>query len=176
MSYYSTRLAHFDYVGEYRYALTLCTINRRAVAAEPTTARETVTQLQRAADATGFAVPVYVLMPDHMHVLAVGRDTRSDLRQFIHRLKQFLGYAHHQRTGQTLWQRSVWDRVLRHDVETFALGRYMLENPVRAGLVTDARDWQWSGSLEYPREIVFEMAYYDRGQRLFSDPQRPARA
>ena len=72
MSFYSTRLKSFDYLGEHRYTLTLCTVNRRPDLTDGDTLREARTQLQRAADLTGFAIPVFCFMPDHLHILAIG--------------------------------------------------------------------------------------------------------
>ena len=53
------------------------------------------------------------------------------------RWKQRAGYDYRQRTGEYLWQPSYFDHVLRDEEETWRAVRYVLENPVRKGIVTE---------------------------------------
>ena len=46
------------------------------------------------------------------------------------------------RTGQ-VWQRESFDRVLRREESIHAKVEYMVQNPVRAGLVQDAMEYRW---------------------------------
>jgi len=66
--------------------------------------------------------------------------------------KQRTGYAFKQRTGNRLWQPGFHDRILREDDNTRLVVRYVLQNPVRAGLVRNARDYAWMGSSRYTIE------------------------
>jgi len=51
----------------------------------------------------------------------------------------------HERRGHLFENRfSSW--VIHDEEHLRATIAYVLENPVRAGLCTDARDWLWSGS------------------------------
>jgi putative transposase len=47
-----------------------------------------------------------------------------------------------------VWQREYWDRFIRDDDHFRKVVEYIHQNPVRAGLVADARDWQWSSAYE----------------------------
>ncbi len=47
------------------------------------------------------------------------------------------------------WQRSFYDHALRTDEDLVHTARYVLANPVRAGLVHDFRDYPLCGSLEF---------------------------
>src|SRR5688572_8883696 len=60
-------------------------------------------------------------------------------RRVLFKWKQLAGYAHKRRTGELLWQPSYYDHVLRDDEETSSAVRYVLENPVRKGLVKTSR-------------------------------------
>jgi hypothetical protein len=60
--------------------------------------------------------------------------------------KQRVGYHYKQRTGECLWQESYFDHVLRDDEETDRAMRYVLENPVRKGLVPRFEDYPYAGS------------------------------
>jgi hypothetical protein len=47
-----------------------------------------------------------------------------------------------------VWQVSFWDRFLREEESLAELVLYVLNNPVRQGLVKDWRTYPFSGSLE----------------------------
>jgi hypothetical protein len=51
--------------------------------------------------------------------------------------------------GRGLWQAGYYDRILRHDEDSLTVVRYILENPVRAGLVSRFSDYPYSGSDRY---------------------------
>ena len=46
-----------------------------------------------------------------------------------------------------IWQRGFFDHVLRTDESYAQKWNYVRENPVRAGLVTKADDWPYSGEI-----------------------------
>jgi len=88
-------------------------------------------------------------MPDHLHALLEARFEGSDFRAFVKRFKQTTGFAHRQATGQSLWQHGYHERVLRNDEASEAVVRYILENPVRAGLTKDIGEYPFAGSGTY---------------------------
>ena len=85
-------------------------------------------------------------MPDHAHVLVEGTSDTSDLRRLIKSAKQRSGQSFAARHNRPLWQERFHDRVLRHDEDSKRIARYIIENPVRAGLVHSALDYRLSGS------------------------------
>ena len=94
-------------------------------------------------------------MPDHVHLLVEAQSDDSDGRQFIKRAKQFSGYYFKQRFGTPLWQRYGYEHVLRGDEDTLPVARYILENPLRAGLVASVDEYPFVGSTMYSvREIL----------------------
>ena len=46
-----------------------------------------------------------------------------------------------------IWQRRFFDHVLRSDESYAQKWNYVRENPIRAGLVTVAEDWRYSGEI-----------------------------
>ena len=156
----STRLAAFDYIGAWRYSLTYCCEDRAERFRDPAIVGVALTQLQRACDREGFDLLAYCLMPDHAHLLLAGREPTSDLRRFIKLSKQLTEHAVRRLTGEPLWQASAWDHVLRDDEDTFTVIRYLLANPVRAGLVEHPLDYPHSGSFVYTRQDL--VSAFDR--------------
>jgi len=108
------------------------------------------------ASETGFVIVTYCFMPDHVHLLIEGTEARSDCRRFITRGKQFSGFYFATTFGGKLWQRYGFERVLRDDEATFVVARYILQNPVRAGLVQRVEDYPFVGSQVYSLEELLE--------------------
>ena len=71
---------------------------------------------------------------------------------FVRRFNQTTGFMHRRETGQPLWQPGYHERVLRDDEATLTVVRYILENPIRAGLATDLGEYPFAGSEKYSLE------------------------
>ena len=50
------------------------------------------------------------------------------------------------RTGERFWQAESYDRWVRNEAEFDRISRYIEENPVKAGLVSSAEEYQWSSA------------------------------
>jgi len=140
------RLHERCYIGLQRYFLTICTRHRQALFMEATDVDAVVARLQSTADRRRFAVVVYCVMPDHLHMLLEALSDDADLREFVRIFKQCTSFDWKRRVGDALWQRSYFDRVLRADEDILSVARYILANPVRAGLVREPMDYPYLGS------------------------------
>jgi putative transposase len=69
-------------------------------------------------------------------------------------MKQRSGFRFSKRFGQRLWQGSYFDRTLRSDEATEDAIRYILDNPVRAGLVRSPLEYPFMGSDYGPVEEI----------------------
>jgi REP element-mobilizing transposase RayT len=105
-------------------------------------------------------------MPDHLHLLIEGEQPDSDCLRFIARAKQYSGFYFARTFNSRLWQRYGFERVLRPDEPSQVVARYILENPVRAGLVANVEDYPFVGSFVHPLSELIEWAYWERGIRL----------
>jgi hypothetical protein len=61
--------------------------------------------------------------------------------------KQQSSFVWMQKHQQQLWQRGYFDRVLREEDDTRTVARYLLDNPVRAGIVAEPRSYPFLGSM-----------------------------
>ena len=68
-------------------------------------------------------------------------------------------YSHLGEFGTRLWQRYGFERVIRDSEQTFVVARYILENPVRAGLVNAIDEYPFSGSFVYTMPELIASAY-----------------
>ena len=85
-------------------------------------------------------------MPDHVHALVEGLGDDSEFLGMMRLWKQGTAFDARRRYGETLWQRGCYERVLRSDEDTYEIARYVITNPVRAGLVTSLLDYPFVGS------------------------------
>ncbi len=88
----------------------------------------------------------WVLMPDHMHLL-LQLGQREALSTVIQRVKGLLTIRLRPLIGvQSLWQASFHDHALRKSENIRAAARYLIANPLRAGLVDDIRNYPFWGA------------------------------
>ncbi|MEQ1761015.1 MAG: transposase [Vicinamibacterales bacterium] len=140
------RLPGFSYLGPSRYFLTLCTHRRASAFRSPDVVQRTLLEFFRTSHYASFAVLAYCFMPDHLHLLVEGTSAWSDLQAFVTVAKRCSGTAHAAIHGTPLWQEGYHERVLRPTDDPRAIARYILENPVRAGLVQSPTAYPFLGS------------------------------
>jgi len=139
----------FSYIGIHRYFLTFCTHSRRRIFEDPAAVRLVRAHFVQSAAREHFGILAYCFMPDHAHLLVEGLDDASDLRRFVREAKQRSGFEHARQSGRRLWQDGYYDHVLRDDESSLAVTRYILENPIRAGLAERVDGYPHSGSEVY---------------------------
>jgi putative transposase len=114
-------------------------------------------QISRAACDWRFAVFACCFMPDHLHLLVEAEAEDSDLVNFAHAMKQRTGHEYRRLSTHRLWQKGYFDHVLR-DLEGMRVAaKYILANPVRAGLCTEPGDYPFSGSLVWSKEQFVDL-------------------
>ena len=150
------RLAGFNYGGRYRYFLTFCARERLPVFKDVHVVEQTLGQFRRTSTIEHFAILAYCVMPDHAHLLVEGLQPNSDFRRFAKMTKQRSGGAYARSRGARLWQEGYYERVLRDDDDARALAKYIVNNPVRAGLVDAPEDYPFIGSDVWPLSELIE--------------------
>ena len=138
------RMPGFDYAGSYAYHVAVIVHDRRPVLTGDN-AEAVVGDLYRAAQATSFELLTYCVMPDHMHALVLGVDGHANLLKFIQRFKQLTSFRFSKSHPKPFWQQSFYDHALRHNEDVLPIAKYILGNPVEAGLVTSGEEWPYSG-------------------------------
>ena len=143
------RLKNVTYAGIQRYSLTFCTDWKRKWFENADAVQLVLSQFLRVADKEGFAILAYCFMPDHVHLLIEGLRDDADATKFITKSKQCSAHAYAQTFSARLWQPFAYEHVLRDDDKVMAAARYILENPVRAGLAKSVLDYPFVGSQVY---------------------------
>ncbi|MEA9587479.1 transposase [Xanthomonas sp. WHRI 10064A] len=123
------------------YLLTTTTWQRRAVFADFLLAAAACRAFT-AATPPDARLLAWVLMPDHVHWL-VQLGSATSLADTVSRMKACAARAvNDQRQHRVpVWSRSYHDHALRKDDDLHAVARYLVANPLRAGLVTRLGDY-----------------------------------
>ncbi len=143
------RLKGFNYLGTYRYSITICAYNKKTLFNDKELFSWLVKILKTKADLFNFKVYAWCFMPDHLHLLVEGSRPDSNLKKFIASYKQQTSFAVKKKDGQRLWQVNFYDHVLRKEEDTLAVANYIFNNPVRAGLISNYKDYTQLGSFEF---------------------------
>lgn len=95
----------------------------------------------------------FCLMPNHFHLVVEPAD-QTALSQFMQWLltSHVRRYHKHYGTSGHIWQGRFKSFPVQRDEHLIMVLRYVLQNPVRAGLSSTAREWLWS-SLRGPHLI-----------------------
>ncbi len=87
-----------------------------------------------------------ILMPDHLHAIVFPtQDREAKVGNFSGALKRWIRTELH---ASWKWQPGCFDRLLRSDESLHEKWLYLQENPVRAGLVKNSKDWPYRLNLD----------------------------
>lgn len=119
--------------------------NRQAIFVDEDDRRSFKSILRDACAAHGLTVHAFVLMTNHVHLLAtpsspesLARVMQAVGRQYVRRFNN-----RHGRTG-TLWEGRYRASMIQGDRHLLACQRYVEMNPVRAGMVASPEQYGWS--------------------------------
>jgi putative transposase len=118
--------------------------NKRSIYEDVDDRNRFLLMLGRVASRYGWKIHAYCLMQNHYH-LVIEIDERGMSRGFC---ELHTGYArsYNKRHGRVnhLFGKRYWSARVEDDSGFLNTCRYVLRNPVRAGLVTEVARWRWS--------------------------------
>ena len=124
--------------------------NRQAIFVDRADQEKLLALLADSITRFGVALHAYVLMSNHFHLLATPSTADG-----LPRLMQAVGRSYvrwfndrHGRSG-TLWEGRYKSTLIQTDRYLLACMVYIDLNPVRAGMVAQARDYPWSSHAHY---------------------------
>ncbi|RZL04799.1 MAG: hypothetical protein EOO62_20475 [Hymenobacter sp.] len=96
-------------------------------------------------DAKSYDLRCYCIMPNHVHVVVALPDNSPPLTKTLQLLKGYFSFQANKLLGLSgaFWQAESYDHVVRPG-EVDRITSYVLENPVKAGLVDDWQKWPHS--------------------------------
>ena len=118
------------------YAITTVTLGRQPIFADFFAARTVAHVLYEQAGLGRADTLAHVVMPDHLHWL-LQLHPGQDLSRLVGGAKQRVS----RKLGLPVWQDGFHDHALRQEEDVRAWARYIVANPIRAGLVRRAGDY-----------------------------------
>ncbi|WP_375740138.1 transposase [Pseudomonas boanensis] len=123
------------------YLLTTVTRDRAPLFAQWPAACLVAREIHAMAGRTGISTLAWVLMPDHLHWLV--KLESGELGRYVQRLKSRTAIALNWLNNHTgaVWQRGYHDHAVRNEADVKSMARYIVANPLRAGLVKNIGDY-----------------------------------
>ncbi len=149
----SIRLKDFDYASPgVVYHVTIGAHQKRKTFTRSAVNQQVIYALRESANLYGYRLITYCLMPDHLHILAQAGEHPKDLREFVRGFKSFCSVATpvatNKLTNNKLWQRGFYEHILRKEENIAEFAEYILNNPIRKGLVQNRGQYQWCELIE----------------------------
>lgn len=143
MSYRDLAKGRFS-SGNQIYFITTVIQKRRKLFVNLDICRNIILQMKRFDDEDYIETIAWVIMPDHIHwmfQLKAADDLGTVLKRFKGRsgrkLNLLLGIR------GTFWQHAYYDHAVRKDEDVKKIARYIVANPLRAGLVERIEDYPY---------------------------------
>jgi putative transposase len=92
----------------------------------------------------------FCIMPNHIHIVLTPLEERSDSYYSLAQITKQIKVPTARKANRMLsirgefWQHESYDHVVRDQDELERINRYILNNPVKAGLVQDTSNWKWA--------------------------------
>jgi putative transposase len=118
------------------YHITFATINRTPTFSDFLKARILINILKKTDQLQHVKTLAFVIMPDHIHWLMQLTGSQS-LSSIVKTVKSKATIQ----IGQPIWQAGYYDHAIRKEEDIQRVARYIIANPIRAGLVTKVGDY-----------------------------------
>lgn len=129
--------------------LTVCSKDRKRIFAL-SDAAEAIANAWR--EAKSWLVGRYMIMPDHIHLFcAPATFPDKPIMQWVRYWKNLTSRKWPRPSEHPIWQRDAWDTQLRRHESYDEKWEYVVQNPVRAGLVRASDEWPFQGELNVLR-------------------------
>ncbi|MBI9072170.1 MAG: transposase [Melioribacteraceae bacterium] len=88
----------------------------------------------------------YCIMPNHVHLVFSLKEGKNDVGKIMQRIKRVTAFQINKvlKKGGSFWQSECFDHVVRSESELNRIIEYVIYNPVKANLVVNWRDWEFS--------------------------------
>lgn len=96
-------------------------------------------------DGERYRLLAWCVMPNHVHAVL---EQLEDLAGTVRRWKSWTARGINSALGRSgqVWRREYFDRFARNEHHLRTMIDYVEANPVAAGLVANAADWNWSSA------------------------------
>ncbi len=152
-------LKGFNYSShEHVFSLTICTAHKQPYFSDPNISRAIVDELEYRRTSKEIKLFCYCIMPDHLHMLISleenyakkkGAFGERTLQNWVSAFKRHTAKISAQISSiRELWQSNFYDHVVRKDESLVEICLYILNNPVRRGIVSSWEEYPYSKMVD----------------------------
>ncbi|NCA70525.1 MAG: transposase [Sphingobacteriia bacterium] len=124
------------------YHVTTCTEARAPLFRDFACGRLVVKEMRKLDDGETLTSLAWVIMPDHVHWLfQLGDDLTLSQAMKGFKARSALSINRFLNRWEPVWQRGFHDHALRREEDLRTVARYIIGNPLRAGLVQHIGDY-----------------------------------
>jgi putative transposase len=129
--------------------------------------------IQQGAARRLFLLGGYVVMSNHVHLLALPFAPAARVTHWIKGTSARYANRILNRTGMAFWQHESFDHWVRNTREYERILHYIHHNPVRAGLVSSPEQWPWSTAATRQAEAcpTAAVASFGRAGNIIPPPR-----
>lgn len=98
-------------------------------------------------DGKSYTLHAFCIMPNHVHLLITLLPDAPPLYKILKSIKWFTARQSNlilNLTGNPFWAQESYDHIVRKNGEFERVVEYIVQNPVKARLVVEVRDWKWT--------------------------------
>ena len=119
------RLKSYDYKSNGYYFITICTYRGKSYIKK---CKETVEKILLSLPErfSGLKIDWYILMPTHLHMIFVFKETKKDLPEIVRTFKALVT----RNTRLKFWQRNYYEHVIRDEKALNKIRKYIQNNPL----------------------------------------------
>ena len=153
------RLKSFNYASNSApFFVTICTANKQPYFIDPNISGEVVCELEYRRTTGEIGLFCYCIMPDHIHLLISleenyikkpGAFGERTLQNWVSAFKRYTSRVLDKMYDiKPLWQRNFYDHIIRRDESLIEICQYILNNPVRKGMVSVWEEYPYSKIMD----------------------------
>jgi putative transposase len=129
-------------------------VNRDEIIFDAATSALLLETIARCNEKYSFKMLTFVIMGNHTHFMVnPGKD--SPLPSIMQWIKSVFAKAYNKKTGQSghVWKERYYSVIIETVEQFITTFEYIVKNPLKAGLVQDAKDYRPSGLYHYLHKI-----------------------
>ncbi len=144
-------LKDFDYSNDnYVYFVTICAENKQNYFVNNKISKMIEDELEFRRTTKEINLLCYCIMPDHLHILlSLTEDYHKSLQSWVSAFKRYTTRVINELFGiKPLWQKNFYDHVVRKEESLIKIAEYIVNNPVRKGIVSEWEEYPYSKIVE----------------------------
>ena len=140
---YKRRKGRCSNINSY-YAITICSYNKEPIFNDVANARLISRMLFDFSAENNLMTICYVVMPDHLHWIFQLKGV-EELSRLVGKFKSITTFQYNRlnNCNGAIWQGNFYDHSIINDDDLINQARYVVANPLRAGLVKSVGDYPY---------------------------------